>query len=227
VQSTRDPRLPSRLLQYHALLRHRHAVPVESTVVLLRPEADGPELAGQLDLAGATGDLTISFWFRVVRVWELPVESLLAGGLGVLPLAPLAAIAPDRLPEVIGSIERRIGADLSRTTTDEIWASISLLMGLRYDEGAVRSLLRRFPFMRESVTYQMILEEGREEGREAGERNRARRDVLRLGGQRFGPPDASTQDRIEQIDSLQVLDRLLDNILVVSNWNELLAAAEQ
>src|SRR5687768_10762883 len=41
AQANRDPRLPSRLLQYHALLHHRHDLPVETTVVLLRPEADG------------------------------------------------------------------------------------------------------------------------------------------------------------------------------------------
>src|SRR5262249_9253797 len=49
VQTGRDVRLPSRLLQYHVLLRHRHEVPVESIVVLLRPEAYGPELSGRLE----------------------------------------------------------------------------------------------------------------------------------------------------------------------------------
>ena len=50
VQSGHDPELPARMLQYHVLLRYRDKKPVESIVVLLRPEADGPELsAGRLD----------------------------------------------------------------------------------------------------------------------------------------------------------------------------------
>ena len=163
VQASHDARLPSRLLQYHALLRHRHALPIESTVILLRREADGPELGGRLDLYGATGDLTLSFWFRIVRLWERPVEEFLTGGLGVLPLAPLAAITPDRLPEVISRIEARLEQEgTSRTTVEEVWASTSLLLGLRYDVASVRDMLRRFPHMRESITYQMILEEGRD-----------------------------------------------------------------
>ncbi|MGE3270099.1 MAG: hypothetical protein AB7P40_15210, partial [Chloroflexota bacterium] len=81
VQSSRDARLPSRLLQYHALLHHRHRLPVASTVFLLRPAADGPELTGRLDLPGPADSLTLSFWYRVVRLWEVPVEVLLAGGL--------------------------------------------------------------------------------------------------------------------------------------------------
>ncbi|MCC7367125.1 MAG: hypothetical protein IT306_01810 [Chloroflexi bacterium] len=227
VQASRDPRLPSRLLQYHALLRHRHASPVESTVVLLRPEADGPELSGRLDLQGATDDLTISFWFRVVRIWERPVEEFLGGGLGILPLAPLAALPPGRLPEVLRRIEERMGDDLPRSTADEIWSSVSLLMGLRYDEEAIRDLLRRFPYMRESITYQIILEEGREEGREAGERQRAQRDILRLGAQRFGAPDAATVATIHQTTDLPALDRMMDGILRADDWADLLALARE
>ena len=41
------------MLQYHALLRHRDKLPVESVVVLLKREADGPELAsGRQDQYG-------------------------------------------------------------------------------------------------------------------------------------------------------------------------------
>ena len=47
-QTTHDPVLPRRMLQYHVLLLHRHDKPVASTVNLLRPEADGPELSGYI-----------------------------------------------------------------------------------------------------------------------------------------------------------------------------------
>ncbi len=97
VQSSRDPELLLRLLQYHTLLLYRHKLMVESTVVLLRPEADDPSLSGRFERYGLQGDPTVSFWFRVVRLWERPVDELLHGGLGVLPLAPLAAVDPRRI----------------------------------------------------------------------------------------------------------------------------------
>src|SRR5437867_1368703 len=46
IQASDDPRLETRLLQYHALLHHRHGLRVETTVVLLRPDADNPRLTG-------------------------------------------------------------------------------------------------------------------------------------------------------------------------------------
>src|SRR5438128_1359522 len=49
LQASRDLKLPDRKLQYNVLLDRRHELPVESIVVLLRPEADGPELTGFLE----------------------------------------------------------------------------------------------------------------------------------------------------------------------------------
>jgi hypothetical protein len=37
------------------------------------------------------------FRYRVVRLWELPVETLLTGSLGLLPLAPLTDQAAGQL----------------------------------------------------------------------------------------------------------------------------------
>ncbi len=75
------------MLHYNVSLHRRHGLPVASVVVLLRPEADGPLLTGGVDLAWS-GTPCLSFAYRVVRTWEQPVEAVLAGGLGTLPLAP-------------------------------------------------------------------------------------------------------------------------------------------
>jgi hypothetical protein len=152
------------------------------------------------------------------------VEELLAGGLAVLPLAPLGAIRPDRLPEVIRSIETRLEHEgVPRTTVDEVWASTMLLLGLRYDRGAVRDLVRRLPHMRESISYQMILEEGREEG----ELRLAHGLVLELGTDRFGDVDSETSNRLERINSLETLRCLIRSVYTVGNWQELLALADE
>ena len=48
LQASYERALPWRLLRYNALLAARDEVPVESVLVLLRPEADGPALSGRL-----------------------------------------------------------------------------------------------------------------------------------------------------------------------------------
>jgi predicted transposase YdaD len=220
VQTGRDPDLPARMLQYHVLLRYRDKKPVESTVVLLRPDADGPELsAGRLDLHGVTGAQTVAFWFRVVRIWERPVDELLNGGLGVLPLAPIAAVEPERLPEVIRRMGERFEHEAPPSLVGDLWAATDLLLGLRYDRDLAQHLLRGVRGMRESATYQAILEEGRVEGEARG----ARRVLLALGTSRFGAPDVGTAAAIERLDNPDVLDRLALNVHQTSSWQELLA----
>jgi hypothetical protein len=73
--------------------------------------------------------------------------------------------------------------------------------------------------MRDSSTYQAILEEGREEGRAEGER----RLLLRIGAARFGQPDERIRSRIEAITDIEPIKRLAERLLTVSSWDELLA----
>jgi hypothetical protein len=42
------------------------------------------------------GDVYDWFRYNLVRIWEQPVEDVLAAGLPVLPLAPVANVVPNR-----------------------------------------------------------------------------------------------------------------------------------
>lgn len=75
--------------------------------------------------------------------------------------------------------------------------------------------------MKESTTYQAILEEGRSEGIVEGEK----KALLLLGTRRFGPPDAATRAAIVSLDSIGKLDQLTARLLDVSSWDELLAVS--
>ena len=48
-------------------------------------------------------------WFRynVVRVWQQPVDDLVAAGLPILPLAPMSNVEADKLPAVLLTISPR------------------------------------------------------------------------------------------------------------------------
>ena len=72
--------------------------------------------------------------------------------------------------------------------------------------------------MKESVTYQAILEEGEEKGALA----EARKIVLRLGRNRFGPPDARVTAAVEAIADVERLEELGERLLSAASWDELL-----
>ena len=97
-QTGYDKTLPLRLQRYNILVHYQQGLPVQSVALLLCPRADGPALSGTSSTGSPTGSLYHEFRYNVVRVWELPVEDVLAGGLATLPLAPIADVPPPRSP---------------------------------------------------------------------------------------------------------------------------------
>jgi hypothetical protein len=199
LQAGYDRDLGDRTLEYNVLLSRRHKVVVHSIVILLRPEADRPSMAmtGKIEWYLPDGRRTLEFVYDVVRVWELPTEGLLAGGLGTLPLAPLSNVAQEALPGVIYRMEARIEAEASKEEAADLWTATyilmckyqksaqtclanrltsgcgegtsSCLMGLKYSEAVAGHLLKGVRAMQESVTYQAILREGEARGEVRGE----------------------------------------------------------
>ena len=80
------------VLVYNALLHRQYQVPVHTIVVLLRPEAAHSSLNGTVAYTARPGRGKMSFAYEVIRLWDIPVEQLLAGDLGMLPLAPLGKL---------------------------------------------------------------------------------------------------------------------------------------
>lgn len=80
--------------------------------------------------------------------------------------------------------------------------------------------------MKESDTYQAILEEGaaigEARGEAIGEVKGERNALLRLGSKRFGQPDATTIAAIQAITTLEQLEQLMDRLLEAESWAELL-----
>jgi hypothetical protein len=70
--------------------------------------------------------------------------------------------------------------------------------------------------MRESDTFQAILDEGEVRG--------LHRALLALGGERFGKPDRTTRHTIEAITDLKRLHALLRRLLDATSWSQLLGA---
>jgi hypothetical protein len=228
LQASRDPDLLPNLPAYNVLLKRRHGALVRTVLVLLRKSADSKDLTGALQWGFPGEPPYLVFRYEVVRVWQLSPETFLSGGLGILPLAPLSAVIETELPGVIRRMDERIRAEATPGEAGTLWTTADVLMGMRYPRQLVTELLQGVHDMRihgieESVTYQAIVEEGVVKGAVKG-MLRARLDVLlKYGRRRFGTPSADTEAALRGITDPERLARLIDVLLDVSSWDELLA----
>jgi predicted transposase YdaD len=220
--------LPTALNKRNILLDDRHGLPVRTVVVLLRPSADSPVLTG-LRQRGFPGESPYNvFGYRVIRVWQVPPTALLIGGLATLPLAPISAVTESELPGIIEEMERRLRRDVRRLA-GQLWAATYVLLGLRHSPAAAQILLRGVHSMKESATYQAIVQEGRQEGLQkglaTGAVQEARKLLIRLGSKQLGRPSARTRAALDKIADLERLEALIDRLDSAESWHALLAEA--
>jgi predicted transposase YdaD len=235
LQSSWESDLGRRVNHYNGLLEYRWAIPVQSMIVLLRKEADSPEIDGAYHRAFPGEQPYRTFRYHVVRVWQEPLQKLLEGGLGLLPLAPLTDAAAPKLPDVIHRMEERLDKEAGAEEAGNLWTATDILLGLRYPRDFVIQLLKGVGKMKESVTYQAIVQEGflkglsqgEQKGREE-ERKKAlaglKTTLIRIGTKRFGnatPEFLSFLDGINEIDRVQELTERTPD---VNSWQELISS---
>ena len=232
LQASYDKTMDERMHVYNALAHYKHHKPVESVVVLLRRKADGPKITGRVQYG------SISFEYQVVRLWQISPDVLLNAPIALLPLAPLGKITRRDIPNVIQHMEDRIDAEAPAGTRDLLWATTSILMGLKFSEEATEQLLKGVMSMKESSVYQAAIRkgmadgklqgklqgklEGKLEGAQEGRLSEARELLLLQGNARFGKVDKSTQTALDRISSREQLEQLCLRLLAVNSWQELL-----
>ncbi len=138
-------------------------------------------------------------------------------------------------PAIITEMRERLSQTAGRMIASDIWAAAYVLMGLRFSQDLIRLLLSAVLTMRDSTTYQAILEEGRAEGRIVGRTEgriegrtegaleEARRALLVVGSEHFGTPDARTLKVLQRITELERLEDGLRRVKRAKSWTDLLA----
>ena len=242
LQAGRDVRFTDRAHLYSVVLESHYQVPVRTTLVLLREPADGPELTGVLEKRYRDGTVYDCFRYDIVRVWEQPVERFLRAGLPVLPLAPVSNVGPERLKEILTAVAQRLRREATPEQRTTLWKATTILLSLRYRKEQIEEIVQEISAMslgirgiEESWLYQEYQEyfqkgraegmaEGKAEGKAEGRRDGTREDLLRLGRKKFGAASDAVSTEIMAIDDPDRLAALLERILDVSTWEELLAA---
>jgi predicted transposase YdaD len=231
TQTGPDADLPRRILRYNVLLHERFNLPVESFVVLLRRRADRGDLTGRVHYENAEGRPILDFQFEVLRLWERPCAEFLSGGLGIVPLATLGALPVDTAEEtaleaVVNRLTQRIMEEAPRPEAARLLTASYILTGLRVPPAIVDHLFQGAEAMRESSTYQAILDEGRKEGRKEGRAEEARTIVLRQGRIRFGEPTPALLSVLTAISDTDHLEALAERILTAVSWQDLLTTPQ-
>ena len=89
-----------------------------------------------------------------------------------------------------------------------------VLMGLRYPRTLVAQLFRGVHGMKDSVTYQEIVEEGA--------RSRRPRSSCSAAAESIGTPSDLVENAVRSITDLGRLEELFDRILDVADWEDFL-----
>lgn len=218
-QTGPDEDLPFNVLAYNVLLYRRYRVPVHSLVLLLRKQAHLSNLTGAIRYEPRPGKGYLSFGFEVIRLWEYPVEAILRGRLGLLPLAPLCRL-PTAVPleaglgPVLQEVVRRLEHEAANEQVRKLLAATYIFTGLRVSRTTAKSLFQGVRVMRDSDTFQGILDEGEVRG--------LHNMLLLQGRKRFGEPDEATRVRLLALEDIDTLHELCERILDATSWQEIL-----
>lgn len=219
-QGNADPEFPDRLLEYVVLARNRLKVPIQAVTILLRSFAGHDRLKGRHLIYGPNGDVVIDFRYRVLRVWQMPPEVFLAGGLAVLPLATIAKVRRSELPLLLERIGERLEREASPQQADLLRTATFVLMGLKFDKILVEKLMSR-NVLELSSTYRALHDEAKAEGKAEGKAETALNLILRLGSLRFGEPTPETLARLRAISDAEELEAMAGRLLSAESWIEL------
>jgi predicted transposase YdaD len=216
----------NRLLEYVVLSRRRLQVPVVPVAVLLRSFAGHATLRGRHLVLDPESQLTIDFRYRVLRVWQMPPEVFLAGGLAVLPLATIAKVRRSDMSRLLERIKERLEREADKEQADRLRTATFLLMGMKFEKAFVDTLMNR-NVLELSSTYRALHDEakaeGRNEGLAEGRTEATRKLILSLGERRFGVPSPQTKATLEALTDADKLALIAERLLSVESWSELLA----
>jgi hypothetical protein len=213
--------MPKRLLKYNAAAS-KDELEVLSIVILLHRQGNPSDLTGTLECQIA-GQVVLTFHYKVIRLWELPLKFTLENGPALLPIAMLTDEAAANPTEAITRLAERLQEDVPERKMQEDTAGFCyFLLGLRYKQPWIFDLLQETLMfdLEESATYQLTLKKGEDRGA----LKYAKSYLLRQGTKRFGIPLESVSSRIEKESNLAKLEAALERVPTASSWEDIVEA---
>ena len=240
-QSGPDPNLLSRIMLYHAALYHKYRVQIRSIVMLLRKKAEPRKALQKYDVRN--GGCNSTFEYEKIRIWEHPSKEFLDGTIGMLPFAVLGSLPQkvDRikaLQDIVKQVKFRLERETSPNLAMNLMQATFNLTAMRAKKNELESIFKGVKpmtaFDEWNKNLNIARQEGRVEGHEEGHRKgrvegqeegqvtALRKAVLTFGNSKFGNPNKKVVQRINSISEVEQLDGLMERLVRVSSWTELL-----
>ncbi len=220
LQSTYDSQMGERMLSYDVALCAANGIEVDGVVILLRPEADGPNMTGYVHYDN------LRYKYRIIRLWEQDADSLFELPVSMLAFAPLCNIAEDGLPGLLERIDRQVAKTAgSHDIRLEFWTITAILLGLKMNTDKSVEIIGGaigMDALEQSSFYQYLVDKGRQEGRQEGLLTEARRFVELMGGTKFGNVPQNVKKYLQSITSTESLEQLVPRINTSNSWDEFL-----
>ena len=191
----------------------RHVLP-EVVVLFLYPRGKVVP-AETIKLNSRQGCTTWKASWRIVKLWEVPADDLLASGdIGVVPWVPLAQF--DGPPEpIIRECRARIDQIRSRVQKENLLAITQFLARVRYNDEALFEILGGRKAMIESPLIQELkkewTEDAKREGRREGRREGEIKALMTVLIRRFGANAGALQTEIRATGDDARLKELIEH----------------
>ncbi len=205
-QSTNDPSIGERLLEYSFEAKREHNLPVYSCVIYLRDYGDVPQPPLRWMVAGSRE--VLQFHYQSVELGKIPAEDLRQTGLvGLLPLLILTkdGATHEVVEEVIKGLEA--AEKLALLPIAELLASLVFKSETDQDWIERTFAMLKDP-LRDTPAYQRFLKEGRELERQQN-LERQRQMLLEIVQVRFPKLLHLTKGLVAITTDPEVLERLI------------------
>lgn len=209
IQSRWHRRVPLHLLDYRTRYRIRRDVKTLSCVILLLPSGSATD---------CYEDDEVRFHFRLIRVYEMDAREIMENGpVCLLPLVPLMKGGRAYVDE---ADQRIYTSGRNRREKADMLTSMAILSGLVAKELPAMLIARRRDIMIESAAYDIIKQEGIQEGMrkgkmeglKEGKASGIRESLAILIESQFGEETVRIRERL---DSISDSDRLLELFRVI------------
>lgn len=206
-----------RMLDYAGRLAETYGLDVCSTVFYVgRGAGAGDDGRYQVGCPGA--EPTISWHYRVVRLWQMKAEELLNLGRPAL-LALVGQTEIDHPDELLPQVVERMQTTPDVERQERLLTALVELMNDEEVLEMVEKLVEKEGLLMDTPFLRRVRKEGREEGREEGLRTVYQRNILGALTLRFDPP-ASVYRQIEERLSAVADESQLETIFAAAIQSE-------
>ena len=212
-----QPNMVQRNVGYLGRCYERYGLPIYSFVLYLRSTAGVQDPGGYFqDVPGHRFIVE----YQVIRLSEIDGEEILqAQQPGLMPFTPLLKppIGMSSIEWTTHCVEATKSLTIDTDVKNNILVELWVMSGLRHERQDLLTLISE-DIVNNSSVYQMIIEQGIEQGKELGAKASTIESILNLLDQRFKMSTAPVlTPLLEPIDDLQQLRQLFHEALEVEH----------